>query len=453
MSAAAAATAALVAGGLAADRPAQTGGLAAHAPGRWVPVLYLGFGHLCLATAFALVAVAPRAVAGFYYHPKMLAVVHLVTLGWITASILGALAMVGPMALRLDLPPRRADYLIFGLYAFGVVGMVAHFWIDEPAGMAWSGGCVAAALLGAAARYLPAVARAPLPGAVKLHVGLAFFNVLAAGTLGVLIGAHKVAPFLPGGTLANVAAHAHLAALGWATMMVAGIGYRLLPMLLPSAMPGGRRLYLSAALLEVGALGLFATLLARRWPGLFALLAAAGIAAFLSQVGWMARHRRRPARAHRRPDPAVGHAAAALLWLLVATALGLALALAPPAAWKLRAVLVYGVAGLVGFLAQMVVGVNARVLAWFAWLRGWAGSGWREPPPSAHDLPPRRVQGAVFVLWNLGAPLLAVGLAAERLPLLVAGASALAAATLLDAVAAAWILRPLLSFATKESPP
>jgi hypothetical protein len=63
------------------------------------------------------------------------------------------------------------------------------------------------------------------------------------------------------------------------------------------------------------------------------------------------------------------HAFASLAYLALALLLGLALAFTPPAEWKLRAALVYGVFGLVGFLSQMVVGVSRRLLPLFAWLR------------------------------------------------------------------------------------
>ena len=105
--------------------------------------------------------------------------------------------------------------------------------------------------------------QASLPRAISAHIMLAFLNILAAATLGVLIGFDKVYHFLPGFVLANVFAHAHLAALGWATMMVIGVAYRLLPMILPAAMPGGPRLWLSAVLLQIGVTGLFVTLLGR----------------------------------------------------------------------------------------------------------------------------------------------------------------------------------------------
>ncbi|MEE8137786.1 MAG: hypothetical protein V3T81_02780 [Thermoanaerobaculia bacterium] len=64
-----------------------------------------------------------------------------------------------------------------------------------------------------------------------------------------------------------------------------------------------------------------------------------------------------------------------------AASLGCALLLTPPAEWKLRAVMVYGVLGLIGFLAQKG-GVAGRLLPIFAWLWAYAGSAYQVRPPS-----------------------------------------------------------------------
>jgi hypothetical protein len=77
----------------------------------------------------------------------------------------------------------------------------------------------------------------------------------------VLLAFDKVYYFLPGYILANVIAHAHLAAIGWGVEMMVCIAYRLIPMLLPSALPQGKTMYVSAILLET-ALGGTAALLA-----------------------------------------------------------------------------------------------------------------------------------------------------------------------------------------------
>ena len=73
-------------------------------PPRVLPILYFALAHVALALAFLAVAIDPRGVSGFFYHARMLGIVHLVTLGWITASILGALYIVGPIALRTSIP-------------------------------------------------------------------------------------------------------------------------------------------------------------------------------------------------------------------------------------------------------------------------------------------------------------------------------------------------------------
>jgi hypothetical protein len=401
-----------------------------------LPLLYFGLAHVALAAAFGALAFQPARFAGFFYQPRMIAVVHLVTLGWISASILGALYMIAPMALRARLPAGRLDFAAWGVYAFGVLGMVAHFWLDSPKGMVWSAGTVTLGLLWVAARTAIVLAPAPVPGGVKLHFFLAFANVLIAATLGVLLGLNKVEPVLGGFVMTNVYAHAHMAALGWATMMVMGAGYRLLPMLLPSAMPAGRLVALGAVLLEAGVLGLFSSFLLRsRLTGVFALLVVAGLAVFLSRVAWMKRHPKPAPKELVRPDWGVLHALQALLYLAAAAGLGIALAFSNDPAWTLKAAPVYGTLGLVGFLSQIVVGVQQRLLPIYAWMRAYQGVDFTEQPLSPHATPVRPLQALVFALWTAGVPLLALGLGLERVPLLGAGGSALFAAVVLGGLA------------------
>jgi hypothetical protein len=245
-------------------------------------------------------------------------------------------------------------------------------------------------------------------------MALAFLNVLLAAGLGLLLAANKVSPFLGVSHLDAVYAHAHLAALGFATMMVVGAGYRMLPMVLPAAMPRGFWAYAASVLLEAGALGLTAAFLAGRGHGAAAVVAMAGIACFLSRVVFMLRNRRPAPREMKRPDWGVAHAFQSLLCLLLACALGLYLAFAEPSDATLALVPAYGTFALVGFLAQIVVGIEGRLLPLFGWLWGFADRSHAEAPPSLHSVPARPLQALGFGLWALGVPALAYGLAADR---------------------------------------
>jgi hypothetical protein len=352
----------------------------------------------------------------------MVAIVHLVTLGWITSSILGALYVVSPMALRMPMPVRWPDYAAYALVTAGTVGMAGHFWMQAFGGVGWSAALVVLGIARVALRTLRGLRPAPIQRPVKLHIALAFFNLIGAAALGTLIGFDKRYQFLPDHGLSNVMAHAHLAALGWAVLMVMGVGYRLLPMLLPSAMPKGRSLYASAILLEAGTAGLFVSFLARSsWRPAFALMVAGAFAAFYGHVGWM-RKRPRPAPAGLpRPDYGVAHAFQAMAYSGLTVLLGLYLVLAPESDRTFRAASVYGVLGLVGFLAQIVVGIEARVLPIFtsyhANLNG-CGTG---PVTRPHEMPLRPLQGVVFTLWTAGVPALAAGMFLGSAPLVATG--------------------------------
>ncbi|HET8647843.1 MAG TPA: hypothetical protein VFO85_20255, partial [Vicinamibacteria bacterium] len=392
----------------------------------------------------ALVAWDARGFAGFFYHPRMVAVVHLVTLGWISGSILGSFYIVGPLALRLTLPAGRADYLAFAGFAGGVAGLFGHLWTASHAGMAWAAALVAASMALVAGRALRALAASPLPWNARLPVTLAFANLLAAALLGALLGVNKTRPFLPASHLDLVFAHAHLAAVGWAMLMVFGVGYRLLPMVLPAAMPGGPWTYASTVLLQCGLLGIVAAFF-REGRGLLpaAALTVAGIAAFFTRVAWMLRHRRPAPRELRRPDWAVAHAMAAFLGLIGASVLGLWLAAVEPSELSMRLVPAYATLGLIGFLSQIVVGMEGRLFPLFAWLWGFADSGHAVLPPSLHQAPPRPLQALGFLLWVAGVPLLAAGLAREADLATAVGAGALCAAAVGNTVVVALVLRRL----------
>ncbi|HET7295158.1 MAG TPA: hypothetical protein VFM88_22260 [Vicinamibacteria bacterium] len=386
--------------------------------------------------AFVLLAAWPQQLGGFFYHPRLIAVVHLVTLGWISSSILGALYLVCPLAFRTPLPESRADLLAFVAWAVGVAGAASHFWVERYGGLAWAGGLALLAYAWPACRVLRALPRAPVPLEARLPFGLALANFFLAGGLGVLLGINKHAPFLPFSQMGGVLGHLHLAAVGWATMMVMGAGYRVLPMVLPSAMPRGRAALSSALLLQGGVLGL-AGALALGGPLVrpFAIVTLVGLGLFVSRLAFMLRHRRPPPTARLRPDWSVLHLGQSFLCLLAAAGLGLYLAWTPDAEAALRAAMVYGVLGLVGFLSQIIVGVEARILPLAAWLQAFARGGYAELPPSPHRVLPHRTLGIAFLLWALGVPGLAAGLALDIAALTAVAAAGLALAVLASALA------------------
>jgi hypothetical protein len=415
-------------------------------PAQLVPLLYLGTAHVALALACVFAGMWPQAVAGFFYHAWLVGLVHLVTIGWVTFSILGAIYIVGPLALRMEMPASRFDYVAYALAVVGLIGMVGHFWIQQYSGMAWSAVTVACGVLYMTWRIAAGAYRARIPHAVKLHIVLACLNFWIAASMGLLIAYDKIAHVLPGFVLSNVFAHAHLAALGWATMMVVGVGYRLLPMTFPSKMPSGNSIYASAILLEIGVMGLFTTLLfGSAWALAFGIVFVAGLAVFAAHIVWMWQQPASKPAGAARIHFGVLHAMGAGLSLIAAIAIGLALLVVPASTEALRAAAAYGVVGLLGFLAQMVVAMEARALPLATWFWAYARSGYRVPPPSPHAMRDLWLQAIVFAGWSVGVPGLAAGMFLESARLVALGSwslfAAVAIATLDNGLVVAHALR------------
>jgi hypothetical protein len=117
-------------------------------------------------------------------------------------------------------------------------------------------------------------------------------------------------------------------------------------------------------------------------------------------------------------------------------ALGTRLALGEPSELTMRAALAYGVFGLVGFLAQMVAGMQVRLLPLLAWYSAAhrAASPDAIPPMSLMSAQP--FAGAAWLFWLWGVPAVATGFAFNAIALLAAGAVALEAAVLIGAIQA-----------------
>jgi hypothetical protein len=130
----------------------------------------------------------------------------------------------------------------------------------------------------------------------------------------------------------------------------------------------------------------------------------------------------------------------AFVWLLVAALSGILLTAPIPLAWTVSVGWVYGTAGLLGFLAQIVVGIQGRLLPLFAWFRVMESANMQPPSRSVHSLASPGLARAILLAWAAGVPLLAIGLATARVPMIGAGSAVLLGAVGLNLAQALTIL-------------
>lgn len=352
---------------------------------------------------------------GHFYRPELLSITHTITLGFISMLMMGVLVRLSKRALGISIRSRRWLLVQFLLMLVGYTGMVFHFWISGFLAMA-----MAAALIVLAASvqiYNLSGYFSRLRGNDWLprYVAAAMVHFFLAALLGVLLGFNKVYDILGGEFFPNIFAHAHLAALGWVSVMIVGFEHRLLPTSKPDDSKGGFWQAFGFWLLEIGILGLVGSmLLISRWTPLFAAMIAGSFFLHLWRPVWSLLQ-------GKTQDRASLWATVALIFLLLESVVGVVLSLGipdPASPLRMRIQLAYGYVGLLGWITLTISAQVYKLFPMFVWEECFQALVGKEPVPAMKDLYSRMLQTLSNSFISLGIVGTAAGIVAQYLPLI-----------------------------------
>jgi hypothetical protein len=412
---------------------------AAGAPSPTLPLRFLAAAALAyVLAAFGVVALAPE-LAGHYYHARLLALTHLVTLGWITVSIMGASYQLIPIVLGQPVWSERLARWQFWILAASVPGIVAHFYMATWPGLA------GAALLLAVGISLHLVNMVMTLRGIRRwsftarSVVLGYAGLALTALFGLTLAGNHLRPFLPGAFFSTLHAHIHLALLGWVAPLIFGVTARVYPMFLlapePSEGVGRVQFWGLAAGVPVLVAGLLATP-ALILPG--TLAAAAAMAAHVAAVLAIARGRRRPAL-----DWGLRFTLTAVGFLLPALALGLGFALDLIGGPQLA--LAYAVLALGGWISLTIAGMMLKIVPFLVWFHVYGPRVGRGHIPTMAQLSSPRAEALAHALLTAGTALLAVMVAVGSVMGIRAAGTVLALGALAFAAALARTLHHVVA--------
>lgn len=398
-------------------------------PSVWLPLRYLIAGQIALLLALVLAVMHAGDLLAFYYQGHLLAITHLITLGWITTTIMGASFLVAPLIFSTPLYSERLGRWQFPPWLLGIAIMTFCFWTGRYRGLAAG----ALLVLVAIAMYLVNLSltfrRIPRKDVAIPYLVAALTYLAATAILGNLMAFDKVLDFLGGQVIATIQGHAHLAALGWVSLMILGVGQKMIPLLTASTPEEVRRSRRRFWLLNLGIIGLFLSLVTRsRWVMLFGLVVVVGWASALWRLSRPWREGKSPRR-----DWSTTHVLAAFGCLVMATLLGLILAsgMAGDGELAARAGMVYAFLGLIGWITLMIIGMSYRVIPLLVWLHRYAPIVHDQPVPRVDELYSERWQVWSFLLLAAGVGLTSTALLFEFLTGLRVGLLLLSAGVML----------------------
>lgn len=361
-----------------------------------------------------LAFVAPDLAAGAFYLPRVVAIVHLFTLGWIILSIFGALCQFLPVAVGQPIRWEKLAHVSFFLQTAGAVLFVAALLTNDKHLLHAGAAVVSSAFLLFALNLgatLAQVTERPLTwwalaGATVFLVVTPIYGMLLAINLhDGMLGAER---------FVIVARHSHVAIVGVVMLVVVGVAHRLLPMFLLSHGAGERAGQLAVGLLFAGALLLSIPVGGDVTALIAGVLVAAGMIAFLVQARSFFKHTKRS-----RIDPGMKLAASGLVGLAAALLMApfaLSKGLADP-----RLLATYHVV-LIGALSLFVAGHYYKIVPFLVWYHRFGPLVGLRKVPKVTDLYSERVAKVNAVLL-VGGWLGLVSGTWFSLPLLTRGAA------------------------------
>ena len=392
-----------------------------NAPDVRLPVLHLVVGAAALLLAAALlVPLAP----GVFRDPVTthgLAVTHVVTLGWITLTIMGASYQMVPVVLGVRLWSERVARVAFWHYVPGVLLLVVGFWVFWPPLLVAGGTLVLGGLLGYAYNMTRTLGRVRAWGLHGPFFAAATGFLVAVGVYGLTLATDILHPFLGQGPVDHIVFHLLLGVGGWITLLAMGVAYKLVPMF---ALSHGRGDGWGRAVLGLfaGGLVLLLAVLTFDPTPTFMLAAAlvplAGVLLFVADQALYLKERKR-----RRLDLGLRFSVVALVYLAITAVLAW-LDLAgwvpvPPAALVTLALL--------GWAGCLISGQIYKIVPFLVWYDRYGGRAGLEPVPLLRDMYDARRGEASLWTFAPAPALLAFGAAIAQPALIQAGAVALLA--------------------------
>ena len=201
----------------------------AQAPPLGVPLLYVAaaYGFLVVAAVLAVVN-APWLARGDYASPRVVVVVHLVTLGFLSMTAMGLLHQWVPVVLDVPARPMRRAVWGFAGYAVAVVGFAWGIAHQQGMVLAVSGSLLAAAIVWWSAGVLTQLAHSTKPrDRVYWGLAAAVLGFNATWVLGLLLALSLLAGW-SGGPVLPV--HIATALVGWLGILVLTVQLKLTPM-------------------------------------------------------------------------------------------------------------------------------------------------------------------------------------------------------------------------------
>ena len=323
-------------------------------------------------------------IIGHHFNPKILAITHIATLGWISMIIFGALFQLVPVVLEVKLFSEVLAEVQFWIYLIGVIGLVYCFWFFETGFyMNISAILLNLAMFIFAFNIIMTFTKVKKWNITGVYLASAIFYLIVTAIAGLLLAINLGSPYIKIDHLQYLNLHAHVAFIGWVSMVVMGVAYKLIPMFTLSH--GYSMKYANWAfwLINIGLLGINTIFHYEDTTFLYYIftpMIALGILLFLIQVFIILKKRVR-----KKLDTGLKYSSFAFLMFGLTTVLGIFIAFVDYQN-ILNLTLIYGYMIIFGYLSMLIVGQMYKIVPFLVWYHKYSSKVGIEKVPMLKEM-------------------------------------------------------------------
>lgn len=395
-----------------------------NAPPPNVVVPHYVFGAISFLVLTVLLLFNVEVIAGHYFNPKILALVHLTALGWISMIIFGALYQLVPVVLDVKLHNEglaRVNFYIFVLsiivFVFALWDMFSNFLLLQIGGTLMF---ISISIFSYNIMMSAFNAKRKLIAAKFIIASVFWFFTTAV--FGLILVFQLTIPFLEINHLQFLKAHAHFGLVGWFLLLIIGVASRLVPMFLVTHNLNEKKLSFALYIINIGLVALTTVFFMELDPiyiVISALLIVVGIASFVSFLIEAYNNRIKKVL-----DIGMQHTAMSILFLLFPILFAMVAPFTFENQFELsqQTVLVYGLSVLLGFITSLILGQTYKTLPFIVWLFEYRGKMGKGKTPLPKDLYNEKIAEVHYFTFAVGFIALLIGVLINYVPILYIGA-------------------------------
>jgi len=345
-----------------------------------------------------------------YFNPKILAITHIMALGWGTMMILGASHQLVPVLIEGKLFSNILAHFSFVTAAIGIPLLAYGFYVFN---MGWPAQWGAILINTAILSYLGNLTLSMIKRK-KLNVHATFVLTAAlwlfvTTLVGLLLVYNFSVPILPTNSLHYLSLHAHLGIIGWFLLLVIGVGSRLIPMFLISKYSNTKLLWVIYGLINAGLLSFIIFFLYVPQTS-FYLISLATILFGIGSFGYYCLHSFKQ-RIRKKVDEIMKISLLSVIMMLLPVILLFIIIV-----WLLfnsvnpQLVLVYGFVVFFGWITAIILGMTFKTLPFIVWNKVYHLKAGLGKTPNPKDMFSSKIFGLMSIAYLAGFIMFMVGI-------------------------------------------